>query len=159
MSLIGIYTQSANEPYLKQKLTAMLPENQIFFLKENSIQNLTNIKFSIILIGKKMSKNNTEFKAIIEKSDYLIFNTDIKENMELLENLTLNLITYGFNSKATIKTYSVEEQKMLICLQRGIKNLQGGIIEPQEIEIQTNQEVNSYALMEFISLKVLLGNN
>ncbi len=159
MSLIGIYTQSANEPYLKQKLTAMLPENQIFFLKENSIQNLTNIKFSIILIGKKMSKNNTEFKAIIEKSDYLIFNTDIKENMELLENLTLNLITYGFNSKATITTSSVEEQKMLICLQRGIKNLQGGIIEPQEIEIQTNQEVNSYALMEFISLKVLLGNN
>ncbi len=159
MSLIGIYTQSANEPYLKQKLTAMLPENQIFFLKENSIQNLTNIKFSIILIGKKMAKNNTEFKAIIEKSDYLIFNTDIKENMELLENLTLNLITYGFNSKATITTSSVEEQKMLICLQRGIKNLQGGIIEPQEIEIQTNQEVNSYALMEFISLKVLLGNN
>lgn len=159
MSLIGIYTQSANEPYLKQKLTAMLPENQIFFLKENSIQNLINIKFSIILIGKKMSKNNTEFKAIIEKSDYLIFNTDIKENMELLENLTLNLITYGFNSKATITTSSVEEQKMLICLQRGIKNLQGGIIEPQEIEIQTNQEVNSYALMEFISLKVLLGNN
>ena len=159
MSLIGIYTQSANEPYLKQKLTAMLPENQIFSLKENSIQNLTNIKFSIILIGKKMSKNNTEFKAIIEKSDYLIFNTDIKENMELLENLTLNLITYGFNSKATITTSSVEEQKMLICLQRGIKNVQGGIIEPQEIEIQTNQEVNSYALMEFISLKVLLGNN
>ena len=140
--MIVFYTQSANEPYLKQKLTAMLPENQIFFLKENSIQNLTNIKFSIILIGKKMSKNNTEFKAIIEKSDYLIFNTDIKENMELLENLTLNLITYGFNSKATITTSSVEEQKMLICLQRGIKNLQGGIIEPQEIEIQTNQEVN-----------------
>ena len=158
MSLIGIYTQTTNEPYLKQKLTAMLPENQIFFLKENAIQNLTNIKFSIILIGKKITKNNTEFKAIIEKSDYLIFNTDIKENMELLDNLTLNLITYGFNSKATITTSSVEEQKMLICLQRGIKNLQGKMLEPQEIEIQTNQEVSSYALMEFISLKVLLEN-
>ena len=66
MSLIGIYTQSVNEPYLKQQLTDILPENQIFFLKENSIQNLTNIKFSIILIGKKMIKNNTNFKAIIE---------------------------------------------------------------------------------------------
>ena len=39
-----------------------------------------------------MIKNNTNFKAIIEKSDYLIFNTDIKENIELLENLTLNLL-------------------------------------------------------------------
>ena len=37
MSLIGIYTQSVNEPYLKQQLTDILPENQIFFLKENSI--------------------------------------------------------------------------------------------------------------------------
>jgi hypothetical protein len=157
MSLIGIYTQSVNEPYLKQQLTDILPENQIFFLKENSIQNLTNIKFSIILIGKKMIKNNTNFKAIIEKSDYLIFNTDIKENIELLENLTLNLITYGFNSKATITTSSVEEQKMLICLQRGIKNLQGKIIEPQEIEIETSQEISSYALMEFISLKLLFN--
>ena len=157
MSLIGIYTQSVNEPYLKQQLTDILPENQIFFLKENSIQNLTNIKFSIIHIGKKMIKNNTNFKAIIEKSDYLIFNTDIKENIELLENLTLNLITYGFNSKATITTSSVEEQKMLICLQRGIKNLQGKIIEPQEIEIETSQEISSYALMEFISLKLLFN--
>ena len=157
MSLIGIYTQSVNEPYLKQQLTDILPENQIFFLKENSIQNLTNIKFSIILIGKKMIKNNTNFKAIIEKSDYLIFNTDIKENIELLENLTLNLITYGFNSKATITTSSVEEQKMLICLQRGIKNLQGKIIEPQEIEIETSQEISSYALKEFISLKLLFN--
>ena len=84
-------------------------------------------------------------------------NTDIKENIELLENLTLNLITYGFNSKATITTSSVEEQKMLICLQRGIKNLQGKIIEPQEIEIETSQEISSYALMEFISLKLLFN--
>ena len=151
MSLIGIYTQSVNEPYLKQQLTDILPENQIFFLKENSIQNLTNIKFSIIM---QIMKNNT---FIIEKCDYLIFNTDIKENIVLLENLTFYLITYGFNSKATITTSSVEEQKMLICLQRGIKNLQGKIIEPQEIEIETSQEISSYALMEFISLKLLFN--
>ncbi len=85
MSLIGIYTQTGNEPYLKQKLATILPENQIFFLKENSIQNLINIKFSIILIGKKITKNHQEFKAMIEKADYLIFNTDMVENMELLE--------------------------------------------------------------------------
>ena len=46
---------------------------------------------------------------------------------------------------------------MLICLQRGIKNLQGKIIEPQEIEIETSQEISSYALMEFISLKLLFN--
>lgn len=159
MSLIGIYTQTGNEPYLKQKLATILPENQIFFLKENSIQNLINIKFSIILIGKKITKNHQEFKAMIEKADYLIFNTDMVENMELLENLHLHLITYGFNSKATITTSSVEEQKMLICLQRGFKNLQGKIIEPQEIEIQEEQEISSYAFMEFISLKLLLEND
>ena len=64
MSLIGIYTQTGNEPYLKQKLATILPENQIFFLKENSIQNLTNIKFSIILIGKKITKNHQEFNQL-----------------------------------------------------------------------------------------------
>ena len=41
MSLIGIYTQSVNEPYLKQQLTDILPENQIFFLKEKKTRDRT----------------------------------------------------------------------------------------------------------------------
>lgn len=151
MSLIGVLTKSKHQDYLKKQL----PEEQLFFLKESSLENLKNIKFQTILIGKKIIKNKNKVRELAKKAQYVIFNTDIQENLDLLEDLSFKLITYGFNSKATITTSSMEENKIMVCIQRSIQNVQGKIVEPQELKIELEKNENAYSAMERIGLKLL----
>lgn len=151
MSLIGVLTKSKHQDYLKKQL----PEEQLFFLKESSLENLKNIKFQTILIGKKIIKNKNQVRELAKKAQYVIFNTDIQENLDLLEDLSFKLITYGFNSKATITTSSMEENKIMVCIQRSIQNVQGKIVEPQELKIELEKNENAYSAMERIGLKLL----
>lgn len=155
MLLIGILTESGHDSYLKEELKEILKKEHIFFLKESNMQNLKNIKFQVLLIGKKVLKNKEEIREIIKKADYVILNADIIENLDLLNNLDVQLITYGFNQKATITASSVEENKIMICLQRTIKNLQNKKIEPQEFKRKLIKDSNTYAVMELVSLLLL----
>ena len=156
MSLVGILTEKANEKYIMQGLKEKnFKQDQVFFLKENTINNLKNIKFETIIIGKKISKNKQDIRNLIQNAKYVIFNADITENLNLLENLSFNLITYGFNPKATVTTSSVEEGKIMICLQRTIENLKGNKIELQEISRDMPNNISSYAVMELLILGLL----
>lgn len=155
MSLIGILTESNNEKYLKQELEKITNQDQIFFLNEECIKNLKNITFETVLLGKKIENNKEDIIKTIKKANNLIFNTDIIENINLLDNLQLKLITYGFNSKATITTSSISENKIIVCLQRGIQNIKGQKIEPQELQMNIKNNINSYGVMELLSLKLL----
>ena len=156
MSLVGILTEKANEKYIMQGLKEKnFKQDQIFFLKENTIKNLKNIKFETIIIGKKISKNKQDIRNLIQNAKYVVFNADIKENLNLLENLSFSLITYGFNPKATVTTSSVEEGKIMVCLQRTIENLNGNKIELQEISRDLPNNISSYAVMELLILGLL----
>ena len=54
----------------------------------------------------------------------------------------MTVITYGFNSKATITASSVEEDQVMVCLQRTMKTREGKQMEPQEIEMPKLENVN-----------------
>ena len=154
MSFIGILTENKNEIYLKEELGKQKWED-VFFLSENNIDNMHNIKFETFLLGKKVEKKQEIIRDMAQKAKYFIINSDIKENLPLLDNLDLTLITYGYNQKATITASSVEENKRMLCLQRSIKNVYQKEVEPQEIEIETKQEVSDDAVMEFAILRLL----
>ena len=81
-------------------------------------------------------------KEIITKSKYLILNGDIK--IKILEEIKvqkpIKVITFGFNSKATITISSIKEEKIIVCLQRDIEKVDGNIIETQEKEIKIGKE-------------------
>ena len=156
MSLVGILTEKAHENYIKQELKEKnFKQEQIFFLKENTIKNLKNIKFETIIIGKKISKNKGIIRELMQNAKYVVFNSDITENLNLLADLSFKLITYGFNPKATITTSSVEEGKIMVCVQRTIENLKGNKIEVQEITKDLPSDNISYAVMESLILELL----
>ena len=69
MSLIGVLTKSKQESYLKQKLEKVIPKEQIFFLKESSLENLKNIKFQTVLIGEKVIKSKKERSSLSSSKD------------------------------------------------------------------------------------------
>ena len=154
MSLIGILTEHKNEIYLKKQLENRQLDD-VFFLSENTIENMRNIKFETFLLGKKIEKKQDIIRYMAQKASYFIINSDIKDNLPILDNLNLMVITYGYNQKATVTASSVEENKIMICLQRSIRNVYQEEIEPQEIEIEMAEGINNEAVMELASLNFL----
>ena len=154
MSLIGILTQNQNKAYLKEELKKRQLED-VFFLTESTAQNMRNVKFDTFLLGKKITTKQETIREIVKRTDYFILNSDVKENLQLLDNLDLKLITYGYNQKASVTTSSVEEGKVIVCLQRGIKNIYQEEIEPQEIELKADKNENNSAILELASLLFL----
>ena len=157
MALIGILTEPKNKLYLQEELKKRQLE-EVFFLTENTILNMHNVRFDIFLLGKKISKNQELVRTLAKGADYFIFNSDIKENLPLLEDLDLKIITYGYNQKATITASSVDENKMMICLQRSIENIKQKKIEPQEIEIEVTNKMQGVAGMELVGLQLLYSS-
>ena len=94
MSVVGIITNSSNIIELEKKLN-------IIVINEKSIENMKNVKFDIVIIYQE-AKQNENIKQLISTCKYLVINTDIKENLKLLEGIELSettIITYGFNRK------------------------------------------------------------
>ena len=143
MIFIGIISEENNENRIRRFLLEKLswPESSILCIKEKSIENIKNIRFETILLAKQF-KNVEALKNILKHTTYLVSNVDIEQNWEILKDLELTVITYGFNSKATITASSVEEDQVMVCLQRTMKTREGKEMEPQEIQMEKLESVN-----------------
>lgn len=148
MSVVGIITNSSNIIELKGK-------TNIILINEKSIENIKNVKFDIIIIYHEI-KQKEKIKQLISTCKYVVINTDIRENLKLLngiEETNTTVITYGFNSKSSITIVSNENDEIILEIQREINNLKNEKIECQEIKMQNNSEKNQIYLA--IAMKIL----
>ena len=147
MAVIGFLTEKKKEKELEQLLKEEMKEmgkrHTIITINEKSIENVKNIKFEIIIIDYNPFGSLEVLKNILLKTDKLLVNSDFVENLAVIENLKLSVITYGFNSKSTITASSIDEEGVLICVQRSIHNLEGSMIEPQEVKMTENVKYNN----------------
>ena len=142
MFFIGIITNQKNELYVKKKL-----ENKnILFINDKNITNMKNIKFDTIVIDNKL-KNKQDLRKILSSTNHLILNADIEFDLELIENLSLTIITYGFNNKSTFTVSSITENGIIICLQRIIFKPNGEEIEPEEYQLEYVVNIEKYAII------------
>lgn len=163
MSFIGVICKTKNENNIKQILSKKLKGRTVLIFTKENIENLKNITFQTILI----LSNNEEVlckreivKNIIKKASYLLINSDEKINLDLLENIDLNVVTFGFNSKSTITASSVRDEAILLCVQRNIKLITGNKIEPQEISIRkVEQKLPTNIMMGIATILLLYGIN
>ena len=154
MPFIGIISNDKDESIIDKEIEEKLnlKENSVIFIKEKSIENIKNIRFETIIINRKF-RNVKILKEMFKNTKYLIINSDIEDNLRLLENVKAIVITYGFNSKATITASSVSEDEVIICLQRSIKNKNSKNIEIQEIKYPIYN--NSYSTMAIAGICLL----
>ena len=106
------------------------------------MKNIKNIKFDVLVINEPIEdilKSSKYLENIINKVNYIIVNSDIKNNLLFLKNLKANIITYGFNAKATITVSSIKEENTMLCIQRNIETVDGKVIEEQETNIKINK--------------------
>lgn len=146
MSLIGIITNQKNEMYIKKELLKNSISDNIIFINEKNISNMKNIKFEVIVIDKKIN-NKVEFRKIISGANNIILNMDIEVDIDIVNNLNLKIITYGFNSKSTFTVSSVTENSVIICLQRTILNIYDKKIEPQEYQLKNDKNIEIQAII------------
>ena len=144
MFFIGIITNKKNETYVKKKLYKL--EKNIIFINERNIKNIKNVRFETLIIDELIDKK-IELRKLIENTKYVILNSDIKMDVELVNNLNLTVITYGFNNKATFSVSSIEENNIIICLQRIIFNKNDIMIEPQEYKIELPENIEKHTII------------
>lgn len=142
MAFIGIITSDKNEASLKKAVVRALQtcenKHNVIIIDKENIDNMKNIKFNSIIMNKE---NNIEqnrkivLKQILKNAKYLIINSDIYTRLDIVSNINISVITYGYNLKATITASSINEDKILLCIQRSIKVEEKSNIEPKEIYI------------------------
>ena len=155
MFFIGIISEEKNEKYIKEMLKHNINNSNVIFINEKNIDNIKNVKFKIIVLNKELINKNLE--SILLNAEYLILNSDINVKIDLIENLDLKVITYGFNSKSTVTASSITEEEMLICVQRNIINIKGKKIEAQEINIEKDIMLDNYDNMYIMCLATIYG--
>ena len=145
MPLIGIIAKKRDIQAIKKELQES--DIKIIEIAKEKIKNVKNIGFEEIIILEDINLELEEYKymnEIISKAKYLILNGDIEIKVlkEIKVEKPIKVITFGFNTKATITISSVKEEKIIVCLQRDIEKVDGEIIETQEKEIRISKENN-----------------
>ena len=154
MLFIGVVTNHKNEIYIRDRLSNLLPKENVIFITGKNIANIKNIKFETLIIDTKIDNRN-DFRKIVSNAKYVILNADIEINVELFSDLSLTVITYGFNNKATFTVSSITENIIIICLQRIIFHKKGYMIEPQEYQIENQINIEKYTLIAISILDIL----
>lgn len=155
MILIGMIANNKDV----QEIKRIIADNniKIININEESIKNIKNVKFDEIIVMKNIKLKKEEYKYmndIIVNTKYMIVNADMEIDFlkELKIQKPIKLITYGFNSKATITISSIKDEKMMICVQRNIKKENDEIIEAKEVEINDPKSKKTYTnLIIFIT--------
>ena len=159
MTFIGIISDENREKYINEILKRYLEEqNKVIFLNKNNIDNMKNIKFETILILENniQIKERNMLKQVVKNAKYLITNSDNEKNLFVLNNLNVNVITYGFNSKASVTASSVTDEEILLCVQRNIQRVDGKVIENQEIKVNLSKDIHTDLPNNIMGIATLL---
>ena len=156
MFFVGIITNQKNETYIKNELVRKMPLENIIFINDKNISNVKNIKFETITVDAKI-KNKFELRKILSNAKYIILNSDIELDINILNDLNLVVITYGFNNKSTFSVSSITENSMIICLQRIIFGKNEKKYEPQEYEVKLQKNVDKYAIIAMSIFNIIYG--
>lgn len=123
MFFIGIITDKNSENNIKNIMQNRLrPDSQMIFLNEDNLGNFKNVKFDSVVINHEVKENQT-LNKILEKSKYILWNSDIHYKNDKLKNVCSRVITYGYNSNATVTISSATEENYMIFVQETIETL------------------------------------
>jgi len=141
MPFIGVIAKQSDSNFIKNEVLKNSEKNKFEFINisKKNIENIKNIRFETLVIDNDLAdflKTSKYLEELIKNAKYLIINSDIVKNAEVLVNSETNIITYGLNQKATITPSSIKSENILICIQQVFKDVKGNIIEQQELKIE-----------------------
>lgn len=147
MSFIGIITGQKNSVYAKNMIEKNLKNKNVtvIVINDKNIENVRNIKFETIIMTEEIKKEEY-LKKILRNTKYLIINADMRYNVSILKDIEIVAISYGFNHKSTVTISSIEEDNILVCIQRNMLDINGHLIESQELSIKTESKDKNFKI-------------
>lgn len=121
--------------------------------------NTENTKYNIAIVLGNMKLSDKKFN-LLRSSDYILINSDIKDiNKMIRPNNAKNIITFGFNSKATVTASSVsddEYKKVAFCIQREVPTFSNKILVQQEFSVKAKVlNTDVYSLLASVTAVLL----
>ena len=108
-----------------------------------------DLKFGIILyidMSPAYKKQIENLLPLLEENGIIIVNEDYINDLVSLKELGFGTVTYGFNSKASITTSSIDDtilgKGFMLYQQKTVKSINGNTIVPQEYRIDVGKEVD-----------------
>lgn len=100
--------------------------------------------------------------SLLDEKGLIIVNVDDRNIGQVLEGLKHHIVTYGFNSKASITTSSVgdtvSEGGLMCCLQRTISAKNGLLVEPQEYKVNVeSSEFDTHNVLAAATFAIVNG--
>ena len=127
MPFVGIIAKESESNFIKNEV---LKNSSLKFefvnINRKSVQNVKNIRFETIIINNEISDflNVSKYlEELIINAKYIIVNSDIIKNINILKQYNSNIITYGLNQKAMITISSIKNENILIFIQNKLKNI------------------------------------
>ena len=163
MPIIGIIAKESDSNFIKNEVLKNSNNNnfRIINLNRESVQNLKNIRFDILVISEdteNLLEISKYLEEIMKNLKYLIINSDTITSIKNLSKV--NVIRYGLNHEADITVSSIKQENILICIQKKFDNIQGKTIEEQEvnIEMSKNSLRKIYNSMAVFTILTIYGN-
>ena len=141
MPFIGIIAKESDSNFIKNEVSKNSDKNKFEFINisKKSIENIKNIRFETLIINDglvEFIKTSKYLEKIIEMSKYIIVNSDMIKNPENLIGNQEKIITYGLNREATITISSINNDNILICIQKKFADINRNVIEEQEVSVK-----------------------
>lgn len=163
MTFIGVFSNRKEYDKLKKGLLLYnLANIEIININNQNIDSLKNIKFDLLVITDNLfnsldfSQTQTnDIKNVIDNAKNIMINIDIDIG-DIFNDKEYSIISYGLNGKATITLSSISEDRIIICLQRELKDIKGNIIENKEVEIKTKEPYGKNLYNTMIVVTILL---
>ena len=160
MPFIGIISKECDSNFIRNEILKNTDSKlEIFNINNRNIENIKNIRFETIVINDSINKlleNSKYLEEIIRKAKYLVINTDVVKDISILGGVNKNIITYGLNQKAIITISSVEDEDIMICIQKSFKDINEKDIEEQEFNIKITKN-NLKKLCNTLSIFTVLS--
>lgn len=127
-----------------------------FYLLERA-----KLSIDILVFTRQSSLPDNGSLNLINENAIIIIEADDADIYKYLMGTRANLLTYGFNSKASITASSVEdnmERKFIqLCIQRSFKTINDVTVDAQEIPITFTPSKSSNILNEIAAITAALA--
>lgn len=160
MSFIGVISNRKCFDNVKKEILKKQENDGVNIIHINlrSIENIKNIKFETIIIENKLDKfseKEESLKKICASCNYILINTDLNKEYNIIKNKNISVITYGLNRKADITISSITDSDILIYCQKNMYNKIGNKFEIEERRIK-RREKNTLKIDEILILYTIL---
>lgn len=120
-------------------INELIEIGKVMIITNENIDKYVEQNIDILIIEEKIEENK-ELELLCNQSKFIMLQDSINLEIKLKKNISV--VTFGFNHKSTVTISSVDNEKVIMCIQRRIKGLRNKVIEPQEIVIENKDEYN-----------------